>query len=307
MSRYVWLVLIGACSFGILSTFVKLSFREGYSLGEITGVQVFFGMILLWSLFLGGRAVGLVSDRPKEGKEAPWKVIVSGFSTGLVSITYYKCISLVPASIAIIMLMQFVWIGILLEYVLFKKKPSRIQIVSMILVLGGTILAAGLFNERQTELSLSGIFFGLLAAAFYAIFLMVMSRFGNSYPAVQKSALMLTGACFLIFIVFPPTFLVNGVLTAGLWKWGLILASLGTVVPPLFFAIGTPKIGVTLSSIISAIELPVAVAMSYFFLMENVNGLQWLGVFIILGAIIISNIFNKMAYNKKEEPSKLQN
>src|SRR5690554_5004725 len=127
MSRYVWLVLIGACSFGVLSTFVKLSFEEGYNLGEVTGVQVFFGMIMLWILFLGGKAVGLVKDRPKEGKEPPWKVIVSGFSTGLVSITYYKCISLVPASIAIILLMQFVWIGILLEYVLFKNKPTRIQ------------------------------------------------------------------------------------------------------------------------------------------------------------------------------------
>src|SRR5690554_6081587 len=238
MLRSVWLVLIGACSFGVLSTFVKLSFGAGYSVGEVTGVQVFFGMVLLWVLFLGGRAIGLIRNQPEEGREAPWKVIFSGFSTGLVSITYYQCISLVPASIAIILLMQFVWIGILLEYLLFKRKPSRLQVFSMVLVLGGTLLAAGLFNGQRMTLSLPGVFFGLLAAAFYAIFLMVMSRIGNSYPAVQKSALMLTGACLMIFIVFPPIFLVNGVLVSGLWKWGLVLASLGTVIPPLFFAIG---------------------------------------------------------------------
>ena len=293
MLKNVWLVLIGACSFGVLSTFVKLSFSAGYSVGEVTGVQVFFGMVLLWILFLGGRALGLVRTLPKEGREAPWKVIFSGFSTGLVSVTYYQCISLVPASIAIILLMQFVWIGVLLEYVLFKNKPRRLQVFSMVLVLGGTLLAAGLFNEQQVELSFAGVFFGLLAATFYAIFLMVMSRIGNAYPAVQKSALMLTGACLLIFIVFPPAFLVNGVLTSGLWKWGLILALLGTVIPPLFFAIGVPKVGATLSSILSAVELPVAVAMSYFILLEDVSGLQWLGVFIILGAITVSNIFKR--------------
>ena len=295
MVRSLWLVFLGACSFGVLSTFVKLSFKAGYSVGEVTGIQVFFGMVLLWLLYLSGRIAGLIHDRPKEGKGAPWKVIVAGSSTGMVSITYYQCISLVPASIAIILLMQFVWIGILLEFVFFKTKPSRLQIFSMVLVLGGTLLAAGLFNGQPTEFPLSGLFFGLLAATFYALFLMVMSRFGNGYPAVQKSALMLTGACMLIFIVFPPTFLINGVLTAGLWKWGLVLASLGTVIPPLFFAVGIPKVGVTLSSIISAVELPVAVAMSYFVLMEDVSGLQWLGVFIILGAIIVSNIYKQSA------------
>lgn len=295
MYRSLSLVFLGACSFGVLSTFVKLSFRAGYSVGEVTGIQVFFGMALLWLLFLGGKIAGLIRDRSKEGRDSPWKVMLAGSSTGMVSITYYQCISLVPASIAIILLMQFVWIGMLLEFLFFKTKPTRLQVFSMVLVVGGTLLAAGLFNGQPTEFSLAGLFFGLLAATFYAIFLMVMSRFGNGYPAVQKSALMLTGACLLIFMVFPPAFLFNGVLTAGLWKWGLVLASLGTVIPPLFFAVGIPKVGVTLSSIISAVELPVAVAMSYFVLMEDVSGLQWLGVLIILAAIIVSNIYKRSA------------
>src|SRR5690606_26415297 len=99
--------------------------------------------------------------------------------------------------------------------------------------------------------------------------------------------------CFLIFIVFPPTFFFNGVLMGGLWKWGLILSLFGTVIPPLFFSVGIPKIGVTLSSIISSAELPVAVAMSYLILGEHVSGLQWIGVFIILSAIVISNLFRE--------------
>src|SRR5690606_33145805 len=115
MIKNALLVLLGACSFGILSTFVRLAYGEGYTLGEVTGVQVFFGMLTLWILFLSGKATGLVKERPKKGKDAIWKLIVSGFSTGLVSITYYKCVELVPASIAIILLMQFVWIGVLIE------------------------------------------------------------------------------------------------------------------------------------------------------------------------------------------------
>lgn len=38
MLRYSLLVLLGACSYGILAIFVKLAYAEGFSLGEVIGV-----------------------------------------------------------------------------------------------------------------------------------------------------------------------------------------------------------------------------------------------------------------------------
>ena len=288
MRKNILLVFLGACSFGILSTFVKIAYSEGYTVGEVTGVQVFFGMSLLWIIYGTGKVLGFF-NKDKGKKEPFWKLLVSGLSTGSVSILYYMCVQLIPASIAIILLMQFIWISVLVEYAVFKAKPSKLQILSLALVLGGTVLAAGVLNQQEFSLSFKGIAFGLLAAFAYAVFLIVNGRVGNNYPAVQKSALMLTGACILVFMVFPPTFLVSGALVRGLWFWGLLLSVFGTVLPPLFYAIGIPKIGIPLSSILSAVELPVAVGMSYFLLSESVSPLQWLGVAIILLAIIWPN------------------
>lgn len=288
MWKNILLVFLGACSFGILSTFVKIAYSEGYTVGEVTGAQVFFGMSVLWIIYGAGKALGFFSiDRGK--KDPIWKLLLSGLSTGSVSILYYICVELIPASIAIILLMQFIWMSVLIEFVVFRSKPSRLQILSVILVLGGTALAAGVFNQQAFDLSFKGIIFGLMAAFAYAIFLIVNGRVGNTYPAVQKSALMLTGSCILVFIVFPPTFLFSGALAQGLWFWGVLLSIFGTVLPPLFYAIGIPKVGIPLSSILSAVELPVAVGMSYFLLSEPVSGLQWLGVIIILLAIIWPN------------------
>lgn len=288
MWKNVLLVFLGACSFGILSTFVKIAYSEGYTVGEVTGAQVFFGMSVLWIIYGTGKALGFFSIDKGE-KDPIWKLLLSGLSTGSVSILYYICVESIPASIAIILLMQFIWMSVLIEFVVFRAKPSRLQILSVILVLGGTALAAGIFNQQAFDLSFKGIIFGLLAAFAYAIFLIVNGRVGNTYPAVQKSALMLTGSCILVFIVFPPTFLFSGVLAQGLWFWGVLLSTFGTVLPPLFYAIGIPKVGIPLSSILSAVELPVAVGMSYFLLSEPVSGLQWLGVIIILLAIIWPN------------------
>lgn len=293
MIKNALFVLLGACSFGVLSTFVKIAYSQGYTLGQVTGVQAFFGMLLLWILFGISKATSLIPRKEKTRREPIWKLVASGISTGAVSICYYKSVELVPASIAIILLMQFVWIGILIEYLVFKSKPSKAQVYGVLMVLVGTLFAAGLFNQQQVNLSLPGVLFGLFAATFYSVFLIVNSRVGNDYPPIQKSACMVTGACILIFLLFPPGFLLDGVLIDGLWKWGLFLSLFGTVIPPLLFAISIPKIGVAISSIISAAELPVAVAMSYFVLAEKVSALQWIGVIVILSAIAFSNLFGR--------------
>lgn len=284
-------VFLGACSFGVLSTIVKNAYEEGYTLGQITGSQAFLGMMILWVLYFLQK-----SFRGKENSESSpsrptawWKVSLAGLFTGLVGIFYYQCVKLLPASIAIILLMQYLWISILIEVVVFRKKPHRMQLISASIVLVGTVLAGGIFNEAIT-LNIKGIGFGLLAAFCYALFLIASGRVGNDLPVLKKGALMITGSCMVTWIIFPPLFLFDGLFFDGLYKWGLMLALLGTVIPPLFFSFGMPRTGVSLGAILSAAELPVAVVSSSLILREDVQALQWIGVFLILSAIVLTNI-----------------
>lgn len=299
-------VFLGACSFGLLSTIVKNAYAEGYVLGQITGTQAFLGMVILWTLYLlqnlfsKKRRADQKNDVDKEKTLRPtvwWKVSLAGVFTGLVGIFYYQCVRLLPASIAIILLMQYLWISILIEALLFKKKPHPIQLTAAVIVLAGTLFAGGIFNET-VSLNLKGIGFGLLAALSYAIFLIASGRVGNDLPVLKKSALMITGSCIMTWILFPPMFLFDGVFFAGLYKWGLALSLLGTIIPPLFFSFGIPRTGVSLGAILSAAELPVAVISSRFILQENVQALQWFGVALILSAIVLTNIKFRRTVNK---------
>ncbi|KQN28590.1 multidrug transporter [Pedobacter sp. Leaf41] len=290
MLKGILLVFFGACSFGILSTFVKLAYHDGYSLGDVTGAQAFFGAVILWVLFFFQSRTSKYKTQKVKLITPKWKMILAGICTGLVSIFYYQSVKLVPNSVAIILLMQFIWMSILLEFIIYKKKPSGLQFLAILLVLGGTVLASGMLETTISSLSYKGIGFGLLAAICYAGFLMLSGRIGNEYPPLQKSALMITGACILIFILFPPAFLFNGALNGTLLKWGLIIAVFGTVIPPLFYAEGVPRIGTALSSILSAAELPVAVMMAGFVLQEQVSFLRWVGVCVILSAMVLPNL-----------------
>jgi len=290
MLKGILLVFFGACSFGILSTFVKLAYHEGYTLGDVTGAQAFFGAVILWVLFFFQSRATAYKAKAVPAITPWWKMVIAGTCTGLVSIFYYQCVKLVPNSVAIILLMQFIWMSILMEYLIFKKKPTALQLAAILLVLGGTVLASGMVETSIGSMDLKGIGFGLLAALCYAGFLLLSGRIGNEYAPLKKSALMITGACILIFIIFPPTFLFNGALGGSLLKWGLIISVFGTVIPPLFYAEGVPRIGTAISSILSAAELPVAVMMAGFVLQEQVSFLRWVGVVVILSAMVLPNL-----------------
>lgn len=281
-------VFIGAASFGVLSTFVKKAYSAGFSLGEVTGVQALLGMLILWIIFLLKKITKVNLDKYPR-KTASWKIMLAGISTGVVSVLYYKCVQLVPASIAIVLLMQFIWISAFVNYILFKHTPSKKQRIGIILILIATLFATGALESNIHEISTLGIVYGLLAALAYSIFIIVNGKVGNDYPPVQKSALMVTGACILIFILLQPISLVQVTIDSKIYTYGILLAVFGTVLPPFLFAYGMPKIDIALGSILSAVELPVAVAMSYFVLHENVSILQWFGVAFILAVVVWIN------------------
>ncbi|PRD54553.1 DMT family transporter [Sphingobacterium gobiense] len=283
-------VVLGAASFGILSTFVKKAYAQGFTLGEVTGIQALFGMSLLWGLIaiISIAKKGYFSRYPAGSPK--WHIIVSGLSTGAVSILYYKSVQLVPASLAIILLMQYIWIGQLIEFIFFKTRLTRRHAIGIAAILGSTILATGLLEHDFKSISAVGIGYGLLAATAYALFIIVSGRVGNDHSPLQKSAYMIVGAFLLVFILLQPFTLFTTSVFSSLWRYGLLLSFFGTVLPPLLFSYGIPKTGVSLGNILSYIELPVAVCMSYVVLKEHVSIGQFIGVAGILVVVIMLNV-----------------
>ena len=79
-------------------------------------------------------------------------------------------------------------------------------------------------------------------------------------------------------------------------RWGIVLSLFGTIIPPLLMNAGFPITGIGLGSIISTLELPVSVTMAYFLLEEEVLSIQWIGIVLIITAIVLMNLnFNPKA------------
>jgi drug/metabolite transporter (DMT)-like permease len=279
MFKYIIMVFAGACCFGILSTFVKVAYQEGYATGDISGSQACLGMCVLWLLYI-------LTRKPETSHGPVWPVLLAGTTIGLCTHLYYLSVKWIPASVAIIFLMQFTWISMLLEWAFFRKRPAALQLAATLLIMAGTVMASGLSGARGT-LPLKGILLAMAAATVYGLYVVASGRVGNTLPALKKSALMMTGSTIIIFMIARPHFLFDGQLLMGLAKWALFLGFFGTIIPPLLFAAGIPKTGVALSAILMTAELPVAVVTAHLVLKESMSLLQWAGVGVMLFAMIL--------------------
>lgn len=162
--NYALLVFLGGCSYGVVSTFVKLGYSEGFRLSEVTGSQYFFGAIMLWAIAI------FVPKKRLKGKQ--WLTLaIGGIPMGLTGIFYNQALGYINASFAIILLLQFTWISMILQYVFTKEAPSRKSLISTIIILFGSVLASG-FLQTGIIFSLAGIGWGILAAvSFSSLFL----------------------------------------------------------------------------------------------------------------------------------------
>lgn len=283
----VLLIALGASSYGMLATFVKMAYSEGFTTSEVTIAQFTYGI-------LGIVLINTIqkSQNKNQATTALTKTIiqlmVAGTSLGMTSVFYYLAVKYIPVSIAIVLLMQTVWMGVLFEMLLEKKMPSAQKIISVFVVLVGTALATNII-ENKLVTDWRGIVLGLLSAASFTTTMFTANRVGIGVSSAQRSLFMLLGGAVIVF-GFAIANQTGDFQFEIFAKWGIILALFGTIIPPLLFNVGFPLTGIGLGSIVSALELPVSVLMAYFLLNENINTWQWIGIVLIILAIVIMNV-----------------
>ncbi|MEE4565005.1 DMT family transporter [Paenibacillus polymyxa] len=295
MKGYIY-VILGAICYGLLSTFVKLAYKDGYIVNDVVGIQLLLGSILLW----GGVLVtkGTKSTKQKKfvtpGKREIMLLVTIGATTGLTGMFYYLSLQYISASLAIVLLFQFTWIGVLLEAIFNRRIPEKGKLLSIIPLLIGTISATNIYSTGISAVHWLGFLYGLLAALSYSIFMIVSGRVAVQANPMMKTAFMTTGGLIVCSIILPPTFLTDGKLLLQLAvQYGFVLAFVGPFLSTLLFSKGVPLVGSGIASILGAMELPTALLMSVFVLNEHIGVPQYVGIVLILIGISLPKLLKK--------------
>lgn len=284
----IFIVALGAASYGVLAVMVKLGGQDGYSTGELTFSQSFIGLLLLLFFNLSRNVIKPQVKERKIPTAKKWQLMLGGIPFGLTSSFYYLSLTYTSVSVCIVMLMQSVWIGSVIDFAINKNKPTPNKIIAIIIVLAGTVLATNLFTS-DILIDWRGIFWGLMAALSYSVSLLVSNNVATGYPSLSRSLYIILGSATIVTLIWGYS-LFSQFDISVLWKWGIPIALFGTVLPPLLFTKGIPIIGVGLGSILASIELPVSVTMARIVLGEEVNLPQLIGIGLIILAVIIMNI-----------------
>lgn len=284
---YPLMVVIAASCYGVLSTIIKVAMENGFTVAEAVTSQYFIGFVLAALLFF-------ITQR-KIPRIKGWKILVlSGSFTAATGMVYGHSLNYLPASLAVVLLFQFTWIGMFLDCIVHRRWLKRTEVISLIFLFAGTLLAAGIIGTDLSGIPWQGWAWGMAAAFCFSAFMFVN---GKQIEGMDTSARLFYVSLFAAIVVGlfqTPEIVWNGQLfNEGLWIYGLLLGFFGIIMPIYFFSVAVPHVGSGLASILSAMELPVAVIASVLILNEVLSALQIVGIFIILIGMVLPSAFNR--------------
>ncbi|MEK4712552.1 MULTISPECIES: DMT family transporter [Sporosarcina] len=289
---YPLLIIFAASCYGILSTIIKLAIQDGYTAAEAVTSQYFVGFFIALLIFVFVRR-----KVPKFGGGVT--LLLAGLFTATTGTVYGQAIEYMPASLAVVMLFQFTWVGMLFDCIAKRRLPKRIEVISLLFLFGGTILAAGIIDADLSGIPWQGWAWGMASAVSFASFVMINSRQVEGMDTETRLLFTSFFAAIAIFFFQSPEIVWNGTLfNENLWVYGLILGLFGIVIPIYLFSIAVPKVGTAMTSILSAAELPVAVTASVILLSEALTIFQVIGIIIIVIGMTLPTIAQRrLKYN----------
>lgn len=119
---------------------------------------------------------------------------------GLTTTLYYLSIQYIPISLGIILLMQSIWISLVIEVLVTKKKPSFYKIISVIIALTGTFLATNIFNQ-DVAVDFRGLLLGFGAGISYSIAIFASSSIESQVSSSVRSQYLVLGGLVLIGLI----------------------------------------------------------------------------------------------------------
>ena len=282
-----FLVFVGGACYGAMAPVIKIEYGLGFTWQQTTAGQATFGMLLFASMLavqmLRGKRVARTSGK------GVLKLMGTGMTTCCTCILYSISLSYLPAAVAITLLFQFTWIGIVIQVIVTRTPPHAAEVAAGVLVVAGTVLASGLLSsELHIEYHPVGVACGLASAVSCALFMFFSSRVETDMPSIQRGFIICVGAAVLANAVCP-SFIPTGTIVA-IAPYGLVQGLFALFLPVALFGLGTPHLPTGVSTVLASAELPASIILTYLFLGEGVDALQTVGVVTILIGVVVSQL-----------------
>jgi drug/metabolite transporter (DMT)-like permease len=274
-SRGIVLALVSAAGFSTLGLIAKLVYSQGFGVVPTLAWRFSLAAALLW-------AVVLIGKRPLPRKA--WRVLLLGLvgfspQAGL----YFLTLRFLDPGITSVLLYTYPSFVIVLGFILWRKRPTRVQLLALVLSLAGCAVA---FWKRG-DYPLVGLALGLCVGFSYGAYLVAGEKVLAGVDAISATALVMLAAA----AVYWTAALITG--QAALPPSLAVLAGLGglsllaTVLPIVTLFASMRILGAADTSLVSTLEPVLTIALSALLLGERLGPAQLVGGGLVLAAVLI--------------------
>lgn len=222
-----------------------------------------------------------------------WKLALKlmglGALTCLTSILYCYAMSVLPAPVALTLLFQFTWLGLVWQTVMTRRPPRPLQVASALAIVFGTVFASGVYKTGITGYDPVALLCALGAAVSCSLFVTLSGKVEAPCSSEQRGVIVCAGSVVMSLTVCPD-YVVSGVLAQGILPFAVIAGFFGMLCPVLLFGMGSPHLPAGLSTVMAAAELPAGLLIAMIVLGEPLGVVEWLGVAIILAGVCLAQV-----------------
>lgn len=277
-------VFFAGIGFGFLGIFGRLAFDTGMSVGLLLSLRFFIaGFILLLGLLLFQRRLILLSR-----KQILISCLLGFLGYAVFSSLYFMSIQGLSVSLAAMLLFTFPLFVNLGEHFILKNKMRLSEILNLLIAFLGLILL--LWGPVFFD-SFVSILYALGAALTYSIYVLVSGQVQKNVHPLSSSLYVIFSAGFGLWLFHQPN-LLSDVFFMYQKQWSYVfgLSVICTILPISLFLWGLQKMNSGLASLIVMIEPVVASLAAWILLNEKLKPLQYLGMILILGALVAGSV-----------------
>ena len=278
-------VFAGGACYGAMATTYKLAYAAGFTSAQVVASQAWFGFLFFGLAVLLGRLRGVRWQR-LSGKQA-LKLMGLGALTCTTSILYCYAMSVLPAPVALTLLFQFTWMGLVWQTIMTRRAPRFVEVASAAVIVFGTVFASGVYRTGLAGYDPVALLCALGAAVTCSLFVTLSGKVKALCSNEQRGLVVCLGAGVMSLTVCPD-YLVSGVVFQGILPFAAVAGFFGLMCPVLLFGLGSPHLPAGLSTVMAAAELPAGLFIAMVVLGEPLGVIEWLGVVVILAGVCLA-------------------
>ncbi|MFZ5857721.1 MAG: DMT family transporter [Chloroflexota bacterium] len=271
----ILLIAISAASFGTLAIFGKFLYADGLDTFTLLFLRFLFAASVMTLILV------LRREPLPRGRVLAQLIGMGALGYAGQSFSYLSAIKYASAGLVALLLYLYPMFVFILSVIFLREKVTWPKALALTLALIGAALTA---NPQGGQML--GIFYAILAAVIYSVYIIVGAGVMKQVSAIQSSLVIFTSAA----AVYGTLTLVNGAhfpqSSSGWWSLaGIVIVA--TVIPVATFLAGLERIGPTNASLLSTLEPVVTVLLAAWLFGERLEALAIIGGALILVAVVV--------------------